>query len=134
MSEENVEVVREAWDAWLRGDMDSLLTCYDPEVVWDLTHFRDWPDNTYRGHQGVRRFLEEWLEVWDDYEAGVEEIRTAPDGRVVSLAWQRGRGRQSGLPMEIEYALIATVRDGMILRLDNYDERSDALEAAGLSE
>jgi ketosteroid isomerase-like protein len=134
MSQENVEIVREAWDAWLRGDMDSLLSCYDPEVVWNLTHFRDWPDNTYRGHQGVRRFLEEWLEVWDDYEAGVEEIRTAPDGRVVSLAWQRGRGRQSGLAMEIEYALIVTVRDGMILRLDNYDERSDALEAAGLSE
>jgi ketosteroid isomerase-like protein len=134
MSQENVEVVRGAWDAWIRGDLDGLLAYYDPEGVWDLTHFREWPDVTYRGLEGVRRFLDEWLEVWDDFEVGVEEILAAPDGRVVSLAWQRGRGRQSGLPMEMEWALIFTVRDGKVIRNDNYDDRSKALEAAGLRE
>jgi ketosteroid isomerase-like protein len=135
MSEEDVELVREAWDAWLRGDVNALLDSYfDSEVVYDLTHFREWPDHTYRAREGVRRLLSEWLEVWEDWEAGVDEILAAPDGRVVALTWQRGKGRQSGLPMEFDWALIATVRDGRITRADGYDDRSEALEAAGLRE
>ena len=78
--------------------------------------------------------MSEWLDVWDDYEAGVEEILAAPDGRVVSLIWQRGKGRASGLPMKMEMAQIATVRAGKVTRLDNYDDRAEALEAAGLTE
>lgn len=134
MSKENVEVVRQAWDAWLGGDPEGMLAQYDPEIVWDLTHFRDWPDKTYRGKDGVRRFFAEWLEVWDAYEVGVDEILAAPDGRVVSLAWNRGKGRKSGLSMHIKWGQIATVKDGKICRLDNYDDRAEALKAAGLSE
>jgi ketosteroid isomerase-like protein len=60
MSQENVDTVREAWDAWLRGDMDALFASYfDRDVVYDLTHFREWPDHTYRGLEGVRRLLSE---------------------------------------------------------------------------
>jgi ketosteroid isomerase-like protein len=135
MSQKNVELVREAWNAWLRGDADALLDSYfDPDVVYDLTHFREWPDHTYRGTEGVRRFLTQWLEVWEHWEAGVDEILAAPDGRVVALTWQRGKGRQSGVPMEFEWALITTVRNGRITRAEGYDDRSEALEAAGLSE
>ena len=129
-----MEIVREAWDASLRRDVDGMFAYFDPEVVWDMTHFREWPDVTYRGGEGVRRFLDEWLEVWDEYEVAVDElILAAPDGRVVGLAWQRGKGRRSGLPMEMEWASITALRDGKIIRIDNYDDRSKALEAAGLS-
>jgi ketosteroid isomerase-like protein len=88
----------------------------------------------YVGHAGVRRFFGEWLEVWDDYEVGVDEILEAPDGRVVTLAWQRGRGRHSGLTMDMKWAMISTIRDGKTVRMDNYDDRRQALEAVGLSE
>jgi ketosteroid isomerase-like protein len=135
MSQENVETVREAWDTWLRGDMDALLGSYfDRDAIYDLTQFREWPDPIYRGIEGVRRGLTEWLEVWQAWEAGVDEILAVPDGRVVVLTWQRGKGRQSGLPMDMEWAQIITVRDGKITRVDAYDDRSDALQAAGLSE
>ncbi|MGH2987144.1 MAG: nuclear transport factor 2 family protein [Solirubrobacterales bacterium] len=135
MSDENASVVRRGWEAWSRGDLDGLLALLDSEVVWDTKHFRDWPETEYRGQEGVRRFLTEWLEVWgDDYQVGVDEIRVAPDGRVVSLHWHRGTGRQSGVTMELQVAQIATVRDGRIIRLDNYDDRTKALKAAGLSE
>jgi ketosteroid isomerase-like protein len=135
MSQENVETVRKAWDAWLRGDMESLFASYfDRDAVYDLTHFREWPDHTYRRIDGIRRGLTEWREVWDAWEAGVDEILAVPDGRVVVLTWQRGKGRQSGLPMDMEWAQIVTVRDGKITRVDAYDDRSEALEAAGLRE
>jgi ketosteroid isomerase-like protein len=135
MSQEDVDRVREAWDAWLRGDLDTLFASYfDRDAVYDLTHFREWPDHTYRGLEGVRRGLTEWREVWVGLEAGVDEIFAVPDGRVVVLTWQRGKGRQSGLPMDMEWAQIITVRDGKITRVAAYDDRAEALEAAGLRE
>jgi ketosteroid isomerase-like protein len=135
MSQENVEIARAAWNAWLRGDLDGLFASYiDPEVVFDLTHFREWPDNTYRGIEGARQFFAEWLEIWPNLESGLDDVLPVADGRVLVLAWQRGEGRHSGLRMEFEWAQIVTVRDGKITRLDGYDDRSEALKATGLSE
>jgi ketosteroid isomerase-like protein len=68
MSQENVEIVRESWDAWLRGDLDGVLATYAPDVIWDLTHDREWPDAVYLGPAGARRIV-------------------APDGRRVALVW-----------------------------------------------
>jgi ketosteroid isomerase-like protein len=134
MREEDMEVVRDSWAAWSRGDLDSLFADYwDRDIAWDMTHFREWPDRRYQGTAGVRRFLSEWLEVWGDYEADVDEILAAPDGRVVTLAWQRGRGRESGLAMDMKWAQLVTISGGKIIRVENYDDPSEALEAAGLS-
>jgi ketosteroid isomerase-like protein len=98
------------------------------------SHYRDWPEPAYRGIAGVERFLNEWRAVWDDYEVQVDEVLPAPDGRVVSLIHHRGKGRESGLALDMENAQIATVRDGKVTRVDNYDDRVQALEAAGLRE
>lgn len=134
MSAENLEILRRGWDAWLGGDLPGLLRECDPEVVWDTTHYRDWPESGYRGIEGFERFLSEWLVVWEDYEIGVDELLTAPNGRVVTLFWHRGKGRRSGLAMEEELLQIATVRDGKITYIDIYDDRAEGLRAAGLSE
>ena len=135
ISQDNVEVVRKAWDAWLGGHLDTLFAGYfDRDAIYDLTHFREWPDAIYGGTEGVRRGLTEWLAVSEAWEAGVDEILAAPDGRVVVLTWQRGKDRQSGLPMKMEWAQIVTVRDGRISRVYAYDDRSKALKAVGLSE
>jgi ketosteroid isomerase-like protein len=40
MSQENVELVRAAWEAWERGDMESIFEFYDPVIVWDQTHYQ----------------------------------------------------------------------------------------------
>jgi ketosteroid isomerase-like protein len=82
MSQENVEIVREGWDAWLRGDLRGLLRQLDPDVVWDTSHFRDWPEAAYYGLSGVKRFLNEWLEVWDDYET---VSRTSSPSRTIAF-------------------------------------------------
>src|SRR4051794_9774664 len=134
MSQENLRKMRASWDAWLRGDMEGVLAHYAPDAVWDMSHFGDWPEPEYIGHRGIRQFLTEWLDVWDAYEVGVEDFVSVPDGRVITLAWQRGRGRHSGLPMDMKWAMLATFRNGKIVRIENYDDRADALEAVGLSE
>ena len=114
--------------------MDGLFAFIAQDVVFDTAHIRDWPEPEYVGHAGLRHFLTEWLEVWDAFEVGVDEFVAAPDGRVVVLYWQRGRGRHSGLAMDVKWAQINTIRDGKAVRLDMYDNREEALNDAGLSE
>jgi ketosteroid isomerase-like protein len=134
MSHENVEVVRKACEAWSRGDLDAVFEINHPEVEWDTTHFDGWPENqVYRGREEVSRFLSEWLASWDSYEAGVDGVFDAGD-RVVAFWWQRMTGQGSGVPVELDSAQIWTVRDGRVIRIDNYTHRAEALEAAGLSE
>ncbi len=131
MSEENIEIMRRGWDAWQRGDFDAMAAVWHPDVIWKTEHFHDWPESGYRGHDGIRQFLSEWLDVWGDYKVSVNEIIGAPDGRVVTLFRHEGTGKQSGVPMELEMAQIATLRDGKIVEFDNYDRPAEALEAAG---
>ena len=134
MSQENVEVVREGCEAWLRGDVDTTIENWHPEVEWDTTHFEGWPeDKVYRGREEVIRFLVEWLATWDSYEAGVEEFLDIGD-KVVVFWRQRMTGRGSGVPVELDSAQVLTVRDGWVLRIDNYTHRDEALEAVGLRE
>ena len=132
MLEENLEKAQQGWDAWLRGDMEALVALWDPDIVWDTEHMHEWPESRYHGIDGIRRFLSEWLEVWGDYEIEIDQVLLAPDGRVVSLIRHHGKGRQSGVPLELEMAQVATLRDGRFVRLDNYDDRAEALKTAGI--
>jgi ketosteroid isomerase-like protein len=132
MSQTNVEIVRQGSDAWIRGDRPGLFRTFDPEMVLDMSHWRDWPEAEYHGKERVERFMNEWRDMWDDYELGVEDLIAAPDGRVVTLYWQRGKGRDSGLPMEFKGAIVMTLRAGKVTRAAYYDDRGEALRAAGL--
>ena len=69
MSQENVEVVRQAWEAFRRRDTEAALALYDAEV--ELHSAVD--GRVYRGLDGVRDFFRDWLAVWDDFSADVEE-------------------------------------------------------------
>ena len=134
MSRENVELVRAAWDAWAKGDLDAVFATYHPEIEWDTTHFQDWPETgVYRRHDGVRRFFEDWLATWDSYEVRLEEAIEVGE-RVLTLYWQRGVGRGGGVPMEFRGAQVIAFRDGKIAVIDNYSDPSQALAAVGLSE
>lgn len=131
-SPENVEIVRQAWEGWIRGDARDALRNWDPQVVVDMSHWRDWPEAEYHGIERVERFMTEWRDMWDDYEAGLDDVIAASDGRVVSLYWHRGRGRDSGLPMEFKGAIVMTLRAGKVVRATYYDDRTEALRAVGL--
>jgi ketosteroid isomerase-like protein len=133
MSEQNVELVRRAWEAWIRGDTDALLDYCDTAVEWGTTE--RWPeDDVYYGHEGVRRFLQQWRASWEHYETGVEEFIDLDDDRVLVLCWQRGFGPDSHVPVQMDWAQITTLKRGLLVRLEAYSDRRVAFEAAGLSE
>ena len=128
MSEENVEIVRKAVEAYARGDLDTALTYADPDIIWNPVE-----EVASKGHDAIRANLERWETDWEDYEATPEEHIDAGDQVLVTIHWS-GRGRGSGLRVDIRTYNLYTLRDGKAIRMDEFTEQSEALEAAGLSE
>ena len=131
MSQENVEIVRRSYDAYLSGEMESALAVCDPEIeIYD----HDIPDSgEYRGLEGLARWQADWESSWESWRWDPEEFIEAGE-RVVAVLRVHARGRQSGVDVERVDAAVWTLRDGKCVRLDYYGSREQALEAAGLSE
>jgi len=77
MSEENVDVLRRALEAFRRRDNEAALAFYDPDI--EIRGILD--DRVYRGLDGVREYFREWLSVWDEFISEVDEWIDARRGR-----------------------------------------------------
>ena len=139
MSQENVEIVRQVFDAVARRDTETILSLYDPDVEWDGSRHR-WAEvmggtqAAWQGHEGLRKWSREYYAMWENLEDEVEELLDAGD-RVVSIVTTRARGRASGVEVEWKQnAGVWTLRDGKVVRVVWHASRDEALEAAGLRE
>ena len=135
MSQENVELVRMGCEAWERGDMEAWLETLHPDVVWDTTHFEGRLEGAvYQGRDAVRRFaVDEWRATWDRYDSRAEQIVEAGD-RVLVFWSQNMVGAGAGVPVQLDSTQVCDVRDGRVVRIDNYTDRAEALKAVGLEE
>jgi hypothetical protein len=146
MSEENVEIVRQAlalWDGFMRGELkggDAVAEAgtrfVDPhiELIWDDE--RTMPDQPQR-LSGVREIVGFWEQMrgaWVEMSLEPLETIAAADDRVVTPLCQTARGRESGVPIVFHSFLVWTIRRGRVHRMELFRHRADALEAAGLSE
>jgi ketosteroid isomerase-like protein len=132
MSLESVEIVRGVYDGWASGDVTSALRYLDPEIVWEA--IQDAPDaGTYRGHRGVRRYMEDWLGDFDILSMDFEEVIDADDCLVV-VQCARTKGKGSGVETELHYAVACWLRSGKIVEIKEFRTKTEALEAAALSE
>jgi ketosteroid isomerase-like protein len=133
MSEENVEIVRQVYEAAAGRDAASIFDLYDPEVELDASRMGVGDLGIYHGHEGLRRLFGEFHEVWGKIEYDYEELIDAGQ-HVVAVVRRHARGRASGVDVEAPLALLWTVRDGKVVRVVWCSTREEALEAAGLSE
>ena len=134
MSQENVELVRGAFERFLAGRSDFGVELIDPEVEWDASELMLLDtDGVYRGLEGVRQFWRDWLAAWETVQFEYELIDAGD--RVVALIDQRMTGRSTGIEVAMgRYAHVYTFRDGLIVHWQGYRSQSEALEAVGLSE
>ena len=134
MSQENVEVVRKATDAFNQLDLDAFLALLSPDVEWGVNPELPGLREVYRGRAEVREMYEELLEVAESSHTALGEVMELSDDRVLAETVLTGRGMGSGLPFEIRYWQLLRVEGGEIARRLVFMERDAALEAAGLSE
>jgi ketosteroid isomerase-like protein len=132
MSEENVEIVLRAWEAWQQGEpWDEFL---DPEFEWDLSARAslDFPVRG-RGREDYVQLMETYRRAWIHYEMAPKELIDAGDNVVVLLHETTGARGTEALIEQDSY-FVWTFREGKAVRLETFSTRDKALEAAGLSE
>jgi len=127
-------MIRRGWAASDRGDLDLSLRGYDPEaeIRWPETGASAIPDlqGVYRGHEGFRRVWLAMHEPWD-VEVRLEEMIDAGDRLLVS-GQVSARGRGSGIELSGPLFQLLTFRGGRIIGEQHFNNRDEALEAAGL--
>jgi ketosteroid isomerase-like protein len=125
MSQQNVEIVRAALEAFEHGDLEGALEFAHIDLVSTRVH----PDGSvFHGREGFRRLLAEWLEDFSEWSFRNEEYIDAGD-RVIVKQRQWGRGAVSGAPVEADWWMAYTLADGKITRLDIYTNEVEAREA-----
>jgi|SRR3954451_22296224 ketosteroid isomerase-like protein len=134
MSEENVEIVRNAIAAFDRGDIEGVLRLCDENIV--ITQPPELPGVSpeQHGHRGVIEALAIWPEQWDDYRIEILRIAAAPGDKVFVTQRTRGRGKLSGVEVDMDFSFVFTVHDAKIGEWRLFVQEDQALEAAGLSE
>jgi ketosteroid isomerase-like protein len=129
MSQENVEIARKAIEAWNAGDMDGLRDLYDPDAVYAVPS--DWIGGLYVGRDAIMEQFADLREVWRGSSFDRVDALDAGDRVVVQVAFH---GDTRGLPLTTDMAWVYTLREGLIIRLEIFRSKAEALEAVGLSE
>ena len=152
MSHENVEIVRQFIDATTRFfdaywedprsiaaavEADDLwpeyreaISLVDPEVEWKTVFLGE----THRGYLAAAKVWDDYLKWADDYRVGLDEVKDLDGERVYATLTLSGKAKPAGAPVNARFFDLFTLRDGLIVRLEEYPEREQALEAAGLRE
>src|SRR5215211_434169 len=135
MSQENVEVVRRSVDAFSGGDLDNWLAAYCADDI-DYRAAEGALDDSgpMHGKDAVRAYLQDWLDMFDDFKSEPIDLIKAGDDKVVAVTRISGRAKLSGVETDLTYAALYTIRDGRVVRGREFWTRDEALEAAGLRE
>jgi ketosteroid isomerase-like protein len=113
MTQESIEIVRAAIEAWNRSDFDAWIGAWDERAEFH-PYGCSVEGRGYHGHDGLRRFVAEMTEEWEQVRFEVDEIRGAGE-QVVALGRARARGRASGVEGEVPLALAGVVRDKWVV-------------------
>ena len=135
MPQKNVEILRQANEAFNRGDVESFLAfCGDGVEIEDLNNAPDLPPVAY-GKEAARRFLAAWTDAFDDFSGEIEEYIDADERHVACLVHYRGRQRESGLVIDFTGVDMWEFRGNKMVRGTlGYRDRESALAAVGMSE
>jgi ketosteroid isomerase-like protein len=133
MSKANVEIVRAGFQAFEEGDMEAVLRLCDENI--EITQAAELlgASRNQHGHAGVLEAFAIWPDLWDDYR--VEILRVADVGdHVIVTTINRGRGKESGVPVEMPFTFLFSVRGGKIAEWRLFMREQQALEALRLAD
>jgi ketosteroid isomerase-like protein len=135
VSQENVDTFRRAMDAYNRGDTEALLNEVGAGIEWHplLPVLLGGPATVYRGHVGVVEGVRELDGAFAELRATAHEVRDL-GARVLAIGELRGRGKESGATTDSKVVWLVDFENGKVLRVREFADPSEALEAAGLAE
>lgn len=130
MSQQNVELARQAYDAYNREGINGILRYLDADVQW--RNPADAPvAGLFVGHEGVAEWQRLTEEVWDEVRLEPVRINELPDGRILAVIRLRFRVSAHEIDMEVPFVHLIRIRGGKAISLSMYTSEAAALEAAG---
>lgn len=131
MSQENVEIIREFFEAWNAGDLGKAYEAGHPDMVMRMEG--NWPEpGPYFGREAVRRWDMQFRDTWESVVVEpITDFAHSAD-RVVARYALRGVGR--GPTSELEVTIIHTMRGGKIREIEFHWDHAEALDAVGLAD
>jgi ketosteroid isomerase-like protein len=114
----SVEVVRAILDALNRGDVDAMLERMAPDFEWRPLETSP-VASVYRGHEEVRRYVEDWLGTFESLRIDLEACQQEGD-RVVVRVRSHGTGRASGLALDSAFSQVWTVHEGTATAMEEH--------------
>jgi ketosteroid isomerase-like protein len=131
MSQENVEIVRRAYEAWNEADMRALREMYCPDAML-VRGLEGWPETApIVGRKTLLEYFEQLRETWDADTVETTRVIDGGDRVVVRTIW---RGAGHGPDMKMEWTVVCTLRNGKIFLLEYFWDHAEALETLGLTE
>jgi ketosteroid isomerase-like protein len=115
MTGDTAQIVRRAHEALNAGDVDGLIALCDRNFRLDMTD-RVFNPAVYEGHDGIRAFYSEVMEIWEHFTWEPTELREE-DGLFVALIRSRGRARGSGVELDRLSAMVWRVEHGRLMSL-----------------
>jgi hypothetical protein len=134
MSQENVEVVRSAIEAWgeFTNTGELVDRFWDPDA--DYYPVRKFPEaRPCHGRDEIARFMTDYLSAWDRYEAVIKDLIAVGDNRVLAHTTVRGEGRESGVKLDGDLYHCYWLRQQRVVRMEDHLTLTGALRALGLS-
>ncbi len=132
MSQENVEIVRAAVAAFDAADADRVIALAHPDFEARVAPELSAEPDTYRGRDGIRRYMESFAEAFEDIGFEAEELWDAGDDVVVALR-MTATGKHTKIRVEQRNGGVWSVRDGRLVRIETYVSAEEALRAVGLA-
>jgi ketosteroid isomerase-like protein len=132
MSRENVEIVRAAYEAVERGDIDEATSLIHPEIEFH-TYARSPEAGVYRGRDAVKKYNEVLFDQFESIRFEIDDLVDAGE-RVVITTTQHAVPKGGKAEMSVQVCEVWTVREGLLAERHSYSTREQALEAAGLSD
>ena len=132
MSQENVELVREGFARWNKGDHGFFFNLAAPDVEL-FSRFGSLSGEPYRGHEGIREWLVDIEQSFERFDLWLDDVRDLGDD-VLATGGISMRARGSGLDMKQPMGWVFDFRDGRVARMRFYASPAEALEAVGLRE
>ena len=133
MSQQNVEALRDVFDAFNSGDLGRIVAFTHPDFEGVVPPELSAEPDIYRGHDGIRHYFQSFEEAMAEIRFHAERLWDAGESVVVA-ARLTAEGRQTAIPVEQQFALVWTFRDGRAVRVQAYASLSAALESVGLTE
>jgi uncharacterized protein len=136
MSQGNVETLLRASRAASAGttveEREGFLSILDPEIEWIVRGGPPDLQGEFHGIERAREYYARWASAWAEWHWEIEDVREQGD-LVVTRTWLTGRGRGSGVVLDMRIGQIWTFGNSKVVRYEALPTWEQALDAAALS-